>query len=190
MTEHAIVPPDGVRVIDEGPKEAGFRDAPVVPRFRVIVRWADTSRVLKLIAIAVADAFVAVTGVMLYGGGVPTKGVLVFWAVACALAAYTYAFLCGVVNHTTIDGDPDGIVVRCGPLPWRGRFTATRREVVQVAVLDAVRMYRGKQRSITYGVVVKTSDGAEHGVVTGVADLDRATFVAAALRDRLGIPRL
>ncbi len=94
-----------------------------------------------------------------------------------------YFALATFVNSTTVRVANGFLMVRIGPLPWRGKRDLPTRDVQQLFVVEK----RGNKGSVSYELCALMRDGKRQSVLTGINDELGARFLEVRLEQVMNI---
>lgn len=98
----------------------------------------------------------------------------------------TYMTIAGFVNRTTFTIERDRLIVRHGPLPWRGSVDVSTISVEQLFCTEKIS--RGRNgTTVRYNVEAVLKDGRHLKVATGLDEREQALFIEQTLEKHLGI---
>lgn len=91
------------------------------------------------------------------------------------------------INKTHIHADYSRLTVRNGPLPWFGNKTIETPDIKQLYIAKRVRHAKGGSTIIRYDLRTKLRSGADIKLVSGLEEVEQATFLEEQLERHLGI---
>jgi hypothetical protein len=164
--------PRGVRVDDDG------------YRLRIRRRWFGPHYIFLLFFCIAWDAFLIFWYSMAFGGDAPWI-MVVFPILHVAVGVgLTYFVLAGLLNTTTITADPQELVVRHRPIPWRGNVKYAASQIQQFYVKHDKSEVNGKK---TFGLYAMLADRQEVKLLSGLLDAGQGQFIERELERHLGI---
>ncbi|MES2597542.1 MAG: hypothetical protein V4662_19495 [Verrucomicrobiota bacterium] len=95
----------------------------------------------------------------------------------------TYYVLASLVNKTDIVISSSGVRVVTGPAPWLGNKEVRVDDITAVVVRER----RGNRGSMSFNVMYADRSRKEKKLVTSLAELDQAEFVAQMIREAIGL---
>jgi hypothetical protein len=95
----------------------------------------------------------------------------------------TYATLCGFVNRTRIAVEGGQLVIRHGPLPWKGNRALEANDLDQLFCEENV----SSKGARTYSLSARTKSGEKVVLLKSLPEADQALYIEQLFEDRLGI---
>lgn len=86
-------------------------------------------------------------------------------------------------NKTDVVISPSGVRVVTGPAPWTGNKTVSIEDITAVVVRERA----GNRGSKTYNVMYADRSQKERKLVSWLSESDQAEYVAATVRETLGL---
>jgi hypothetical protein len=105
---------------------------------------------------------------------------IVHLAVGVGLTYYT---LCGFVNRTRIAVEAGQLVVRHGPLPWKGNRALEANNLDQLFCEENV----SSKGARTYSLNARMKSGEKVVLLKSLPEADQALYIEQLFEDRLGI---
>lgn len=185
--------PPGIEVLRSvlpGRRSGGYRDAARQPA-ELLLRW----RWFKPVVLFLILFCIVWDGVLLlwYGAASFLPGPVGFFLMCFPLlhvaagVAITYFTLASLLNRTTIHLRDGELMVRHGPLPWRGGGRYAAEAIRGVRVRMQVQPQRRRQQRTSFELVADLDDRSVP-LVKGLASRDKADYLADALRAHLELP--
>lgn len=161
----------------------------VEPRGRDLVivrRWFSWVYIFLAFFCVVWNGFLVFFYGILVAADAPI-GFLLFPALHVAAGvSITYLTLAGFVNRTTFLVERDHLVVRHGPLPWRGNVDVSTTSLLQLFCTEQVSRSRNGT-TVRYSVEGVLKDGSHLKLATGLDAREQALFIEQTLEKHLGI---
>jgi hypothetical protein len=183
--------PERMRVVHGATSDArlaSYRSSAGAPTEVTIEwRWFHPSRHLFMLLFAICwNAFLVFWYTTAFSGSGPWL-VYVFPLGHVAVGVgIGYGALAGLLNKTTVAVSGRELIVRHGPLPWRGNHRIPASEVLQFYAVE--KEDRGKNGvTLTYGVKAVMNGGRELSLVTKLTESGQALYLEQALETALGI---
>lgn len=163
----------------------GLDEIPTSDGVLVRQRWFSWSVIPLAIFAAVWDSFLFVFyTLLLHSPHHPSWPILLFPVGHLAVGvAITYSVLTMFVNRTDVQVSSGAVQVRKGPLPWFGNKQVPVAEISELLV----RPRAGNRGGETYSLMYVDHHRREQPLLTGIAQADRADYLAAVICQRLGV---
>lgn len=150
-------------------------------------RWFEAQHVFLLFFCIAWDAFLVNWYGMAFAGDAPLIMVVFPIAHVAVGVGLTYYVLAGFLNRTTIEVTDGMLLVRHGPMPWRGNLRVPVAALRSVYVKATTSTGSKGHVSVRHSVVADT-DVAIESPLLALTDSTQAEFIAAALAEHLGVP--
>lgn len=168
--------PSGLRVDDTG------------LNFRIVRRWFS-AKFLFLVFFCIAwDSFLVFWYSIAFGSD-KTPWVMIVFPVAHVAVGIglTYFTLAGIVNRTFVEVMSGHLIVRHGPLPWRGNHAVPTMDLDQLYVTEHVSHSRNGGSSVAYQLNARLRTRRTIKLLSGLEEADQALFIEQQLERHLGI---
>lgn len=181
--------PDGLLVHESSGSysEPGYRDAPHGgASVTVTRRWFAPHYVFLAFFCVAWDGFLVFWYSNLGNTPGPFSVIAAVFPIAHVAAGVglTYFTLAGFLNRSTFSLNDQSLMVRHGPLPWKGNHTIDRNDIKQLYCEESVSRNRNNTNR-TYYLSAVLVDGRQ--VRLGSMPMNHAKYIEDLLEERLGI---
>jgi hypothetical protein len=180
--------PKALRIVeDELVSESGIEpyrtDAAKRPRVVLERSWFQASLFFMVIFCIAWDSFLLFWYSMAFRHGAPWIMVVFPLGHLAVGVGLTYATLCGFVNRTRIAVLAGQLVIRHGPLPWKGNRVLETKDLEQLFCQENV----SSKGVRSYGLAARMKSGEKVVLLKSLPEADQALYIEQLLEDRLGI---
>lgn len=161
-------------------------------RLRIAWRWWNLVYVPLILFCMFWDGFL----LLWYGiafaslvGGDTTGGILMFVFPLLHVAVgvgLTYSVLGGLFNSTTVEAGNGVLLIRHGPIPWRGNLDVATADLEQIFCRSR-RIRRKNGYYYRYDVLAADREGRERVLLKGLEHPEQALYLEQKLEAFLGI---